>query len=63
LPSGFSKLTKLETLVLTNNQIATLPDELLQMPHLKLLSLIGNPLPEEEVARVRRALPKTDIRF
>jgi hypothetical protein len=35
----------------------------LQMPHLKLLSLIGNPLPEEEVARVRRALPKTDIRF
>lgn len=45
------------------NNISELPKELASLKKLKLLVLCGNPLPPEDVTKLRKALPNTLIVF
>lgn len=63
LPDAFDKLTNLEMLIISNNQITSLPDSLLKLKNLKVLAMLQNPLSKEEIERVKNALPGTDIRY
>jgi len=45
------------------NNISQLPKEMASLKKLKLLILCGNPIPSEEVTRLRKALPNTLIIF
>src|SRR5262249_42943597 len=45
------------------NNISELPKEMASLKKLKLLVLCGNPLPPEEVTKLRKSLPNTMIVF
>jgi len=58
------KETKVD--VVTNrmaNEISELPKEMASLKKLKLLILCGNPIPPEEITKLRKALPNTQIVF
>jgi hypothetical protein len=46
-----------------DNRISALPKEMASLKKLKLLILCGNPIPAEEVTKLRKALPNTLIIF
>jgi hypothetical protein len=49
---------------LNGNKLTALPEKIDQLaPSLKRLHLKGNPLPEEERNRIRKALPACEILF
>ncbi|GAB4578448.1 MAG: hypothetical protein Fur0022_11830 [Anaerolineales bacterium] len=56
LPAEINQLTHLRELYLGDNQLQHLPD-LSGLQNLEILILRGNPLPPDEIARVKAALP------
>ncbi|EKN87825.1 leucine-rich repeat family protein [Leptospira interrogans str. L1207] len=46
-----------------HNQIATLPDEIIQLQNLRKLTLYENPIPPQELDKIRKLLPNCEIRF
>jgi len=64
LPETFGQLTKMQTLDLGYNQLTSLPPTIANLKdNLKTLNLFGNPISEEEKARIRSWLPNTTISF
>jgi hypothetical protein len=64
IPEGIANLTSLKKLDLSNNQLTTLPGEIASLTgHLVELSLQGNRIPREEVERLGKAMPSTNIRY
>jgi|GEM_PF-7000298 len=51
------------SVVRIDNKISELPKEMASLKKLKLLILCGNPIPPEEVTKLRKALPNTMIIF
>jgi len=64
LPPDLGKLSSLKWLRLNGNQLTALPSDVSGWTqNLKRLYLKGNPLPESEKDRIRKALPKCDVIF
>jgi len=64
LSDSFGQLTKLQELRLDSNQLTTLPESIANLKDsLKTLDLSGNPISEEEKAKIRSWLPNTRITF
>lgn len=63
LPSEIGELQNLEYLDLFRNNITSLPSSIRNLKKLKRLNLIENPISQEERKRIRKLLPKCDIRF
>ena len=63
LPNSVHNLTQLELLDLSNNKLRTITDEIGKISQLKILDLRGNPLLIEEIEKVRRLLPTTQVLF
>lgn len=62
MPAEIGQLTNLETLNYSNNNITGLPDELENLKNnLKEFNLTGNPISQEQLIKVRAALPTTNI--
>ena len=61
LPPEIEQLEKLESLDLTDNKLVSLPPQIAQLPRLEKVYLDGNPIPASEIARIKRALPNTEI--
>ncbi|WP_025177421.1 leucine-rich repeat domain-containing protein, partial [Leptospira interrogans] len=57
------RLQSLTELHLQHNQIATLPDEIIQLQNLRKLTLYENPIPPQELDKIRKLLPNCEIRF
>lgn len=63
LTRGVSFVTSLTWLDLSDNNFTELPQEMVALQELKMLDLRGNPLPQEEVDKIRKLLPKADVKF
>jgi Leucine-rich repeat (LRR) protein len=64
LPPEIIELSSLKWLRLNGNKLTALPEKIDQLaPTLKRLHLKGNPLPDEEKERLRKALPGCEIVF
>lgn len=63
LPVGLYDSLTLEMLDLSHNYFKQLPDEIAVIETLQKLVLTGNPLPPEEIARVKQLLPNTEVVF
>jgi hypothetical protein len=61
LPMALARLEDLEELDLADNQLNTVIDVLRRMPALRYCWLAGNPIPPEEITRLRAALPAAQI--
>lgn len=60
LPESFTELSSLRFVALSKNQLTRLPRNIGRLP-LERLAINGNPMPEAELARVRAALPNTNV--
>jgi len=64
LPESIGQLVNLKELNLIDNQLTTLPSSIANLSdNLGFLNLTGNPIPEEEKAKIRSWLPNTNITF
>ena len=63
LTRGVSIITSLTYLDVSDNNFKELPKEISALKELKVLNLQGNPLPAGEVDKVRKLLPKADVKF
>lgn len=63
LPVGLYDSLTLEMLDLSHNYFKQLPDDIAVIETLQKLILTGNPLPHEEIARVKKLLPNTEVIF
>jgi tetratricopeptide (TPR) repeat protein len=63
LPPSFAQLEKLESLDISYNQLSQVPAALFGLKNLRELHLEGNAIPNEEMEKIRAALPKTEISF
>jgi Leucine-rich repeat (LRR) protein len=64
LPDSLGKLPMLTWLRLNHNRLTSLPADLSGLAqNLKTLYLMGNPIPEHEQARIRKALPNCKVIF
>lgn len=63
LPHTFAYLPALQILDLRGNAFEQVPQVLYSMDHLRIIDLRGNPLTLSKVEKLRRALPKTEVRF
>ena len=64
LPQGIGSLSNLKWLRLNNNQLTAMPPDMTGLAkNLKVLYLIGNPIPLEEQKRIRAALPGCNVIF
>lgn len=64
LPASLGKLTTLKWLRLNHNQLHALPDDLSGLAQsLQRLYLWGNPIPDPEKERIRKALPNCQVIF
>lgn len=61
IPSGISQLTRLKSLNLASIGITNLSPDILEMPWLEKLNLMGNDISPEDRARLHAALPNTKI--
>ncbi len=61
LPSQIGELKNLQTLDLTYNQLTILPVKIANLTALQTLNLQGNPISEQEIAKIRQYLPKCSI--
>lgn len=62
LPNSFSKLSKLKHLDISVNRMDKIPECLFTMTNLKVLYLYGNQFKPEDINKLRKALPKTNIK-
>ena len=63
LPKNFKKLEKLEEVNLSYNHFISLPDDLNSMPFLKKLEIEGTNISDEELQKIKKSLPKTEVIF
>jgi len=64
LPNTIGLLSRLQKLNLASNQLTSLPSTIANLKDsLKTLYLYGNPISEEEQAKIRWWLPNTNITF
>lgn len=63
VPSWINQLVDLRLLDVSHNSLSRLPDELGALSRLERLILRGNPLPDEEINKIRQKLPQTTIEF
>lgn len=63
LPSTIGALSKLEYLSLIYNNLQFLPFEIMHLHNLKILHLEGNPISEQEIARIDSLLPNTKVYY
>ncbi|MFH1353856.1 MAG: leucine-rich repeat domain-containing protein [bacterium] len=63
LPDWIGTMTELRQIDVSDNKLTSLPEELGFLVNLKVLDLRGNPLPVEEVEKIRKLLPKADVKF
>ncbi len=63
LPASMGELKSLHTLDISLNFLETLPKEIGALTQLKYLILTGNPINAQEMARIKKALPNTEITF
>ena len=64
LPAEITELPALKWLRLNGNQLTALPEKMDRLaPTLKRLQVRGNPLPEAEKDRIRKALPNCEVVF
>ncbi len=61
IPEQIATLKKLKSLDLDNNKMTKLPQSLASMVWLKKLRISTNPLPADEIERLRTALPDTNV--
>lgn len=61
LPEQIGLLQNLESLHIAYNKLTSLPQSLEKLEKLRMLRLTGNPLPPEEIAKVKRLLPHCQI--
>jgi Leucine-rich repeat (LRR) protein len=62
VPAEIGRLTSLETLDLSDNQLTGLPMELGNLKQLKVLDLSGNPYSEQDLAKIEKELTNTEIK-
>ena len=63
VPPFIGTLEQLELLDLRNNDLSELPEEIANLKKLRVLYISGNPMSYEEVAQIRKRLPRTDVVF
>lgn len=63
VPLSLFETGKLKSLSLSKNKITHFPADLKPLSGLLYLELYGNPIPEEELARIKKALPNTTVMF
>jgi Leucine-rich repeat (LRR) protein len=64
LPDSLGRLSNLTWLRLNQNRLTALPTDLSGLAqNLKTLYLMGNPIPDSEKERIRKALPKCRVIF
>ena len=63
LPEKVGQLTNLSELYLNNNKLTQLPPEIYHLKNLTILDLSGNPISTDEVQKVRKLLPNTQVFF
>ena len=63
LPESIGKLNHLTVLSLWENKIILIPESIGKLSKLKRLILIGNPFSSNEIDRIRRLLPRTEVKF
>lgn len=63
LPDSVGALKNLTDLNLSQNQLYTLPTEIRNLENLKHLDLSKNPIPNDELRRIQKLLPKCEIEF
>jgi Leucine-rich repeat (LRR) protein len=55
LPESLSKCSKLEVLILGNNELMTIPSVIYKLPSLKTFTIEGCPIPQEEIDLLRKS--------
>lgn len=63
LPKWLGDMPQLRQLDVSQNRLTSLPDTMTALRGLEVLDLRENPLPQEEVANIRQALPNTKVLF
>lgn len=63
MPDELQNLVQLEYLSLAYNNYQEVPFELNSLKNLKVLDLRANPIPADQIDKLRQALPLTDIKF
>lgn len=56
-------MKKLASLNLANNQLTTLPEEISMLKNLKTLIITGNSIPKEQIEKLQKQMPETQIFF
>ena len=61
LPDSIVNLKNLEKLWLYQNKLTSLPEDMDKLTNLNYLVLHNNPISDEEIERIKKLLPNTDI--
>jgi len=62
LPDMFAAMTSLEILDLSNNNLVSLPETVYTLTNLKTIHISGNQLSEEDMKKLKEALPNTKFK-
>jgi Leucine-rich repeat (LRR) protein len=63
IPETLGQIQRLKSLEIPNNNLTTIPNTIFNLPNLTRLSLEGNPISKEEIERIKRNLPNTEIHY
>ncbi|MFQ5570217.1 MAG: protein kinase [Rhodothermales bacterium] len=63
LPESITRLRNLNLLSLANNELTSLPEPMGHLTNLVWLNLEGNPVPQDEIERLRHLLPRAEILY
>ncbi len=61
LPATISLLTHLDEFLMGNNLLQKIPDSMFKLKRLTLLELENNKIPQKELTKLQRAMPKCEI--
>ncbi len=62
IPPAIGKLESLMFLILNGNKIEKLPNEISNLKRLLYIDLSDNPISEEEIERIKKLIPRCEIR-
>ena len=63
IPETLGQIQRLKSLEIPNNNLTTIPNTIFNLPNLTRLSLEGNPISKEELERIKRNLPNTEVYY
>ena len=63
IPEEISSLKKLTSISIWGSNITEVPEDLLELPNIQKIGLKGNPIPKEEIKRLRKAYPNIMFEF